>query len=41
MKTKTDHQINGIALKISITVGTTSASVVERKPAISDNSVPL
>jgi hypothetical protein len=33
--------MNGIALNISMTIGTTIASVVERKPAISDNSVPL
>ena len=40
-ETKTDHQMNGIALNISMTIGTTIASVVERKPAISDSSVPL
>ena len=40
-KTKTDYQMNGIALNTSIRIGMTIASVVERKPAIRDNSVPL
>ena len=41
MKTKTDYQMNGVALNTSIRRGTTIASVVERNPAIKDNSVPL
>jgi len=39
--TKTDYQRNGIALKVSMINGTMIASVVERSPEITDNSVPL